>query len=537
MSRLRDKLGDHAWMIETVRGAGYRLTATRRTQRAHEVSHAPRAHALRSDGGDGGERVRHRVVRRRALGGATARRGPARRSASRGGRDRRSARQHFTSTTAAVPQADDIGRLKKFAVIYEDDGQRRRHHVDVRARRAGLHGRTRPSPGAGVRLLVRRRAPARRLRGHPRARRIRCSSSPRRARTWRRTTTFLRQVMLVAALLSIGFTVLVTWRVVRRLTRGHEAITEAARASPPGDLVARTSLRVRRRRGRAARPRRRRDGAPPRDPRRGPAALHRARRARAPLSAHVALRRAAARAAPIAQRRGVPHRDRRGARLRAHASRRSPRTCSRWRESAPSESRRSRRWRSTRSRRTRRRGSAQKRARRNVELAIDADDSSVLGHAIDLERLLRNLLDNAVRHCPEGGHVRVEARSDGEHRGPLRRSTTARASRRGARSRLRSFLPSGDRAAARRRLRSRPRDRARDRARARRRRQRRGRARTAREPVFAPGCLLRLRLDAWSTAVQCKVAACTDGRVATATPRAAAGSLPGSPGNRRPRKR
>ncbi len=28
VSRLRDKLGDYSWMIETVRGAGYRLTAT-----------------------------------------------------------------------------------------------------------------------------------------------------------------------------------------------------------------------------------------------------------------------------------------------------------------------------------------------------------------------------------------------------------------------------------------------------------------------------------------------------------------------------
>lgn len=28
VSRLRDKLGEHAWMIETVRGAGYKLTAT-----------------------------------------------------------------------------------------------------------------------------------------------------------------------------------------------------------------------------------------------------------------------------------------------------------------------------------------------------------------------------------------------------------------------------------------------------------------------------------------------------------------------------
>ena len=29
MSRLRDKLGRSAWMIETVRGAGYRLRARR----------------------------------------------------------------------------------------------------------------------------------------------------------------------------------------------------------------------------------------------------------------------------------------------------------------------------------------------------------------------------------------------------------------------------------------------------------------------------------------------------------------------------
>jgi DNA-binding response OmpR family regulator len=32
VSRLRDKLGDHAWMIETVRGAGYRLTAVAQKQ-------------------------------------------------------------------------------------------------------------------------------------------------------------------------------------------------------------------------------------------------------------------------------------------------------------------------------------------------------------------------------------------------------------------------------------------------------------------------------------------------------------------------
>ncbi|NVL83830.1 histidine kinase dimerization/phospho-acceptor domain-containing protein, partial [Escherichia coli] len=42
---------------------------------------------------------------------------------------------------------------------------------------------------------------------------------------------------------SIGLTVLVTWRVVRRLTRGHEAIAETARRVAAGDLGARTALR------------------------------------------------------------------------------------------------------------------------------------------------------------------------------------------------------------------------------------------------------------------------------------------------------
>ena len=51
--------------------------------------------------------------------------------------------------------------------------------------------------------------------------------------------------------------------------------------------------------------------------------------------------------------------------------------------------------------------------RRHVALAVDADGSMVLGHAIDLERLFRNLLDNAVRHCPDGGHVWLEAKSEG----------------------------------------------------------------------------------------------------------------------------
>jgi two-component system heavy metal sensor histidine kinase CusS len=44
---------------------------------------------------------------------------------------------------------------------------------------------------------------------------------------------------------------------------------------------------------------------------------------------------------------------------------------------------------------------------RRIELVIDADDAVVPGVAGDLERLVRNLLDNAVRHSPDGGRVSI----------------------------------------------------------------------------------------------------------------------------------
>jgi two-component system OmpR family sensor kinase len=43
-----------------------------------------------------------------------------------------------------------------------------------------------------------------------------------------------------------------------------------------------------------------------------------------------------------------------------------------------------------------------------VEVQGSAGDLRVLGRAQDLERLLRNLLDNAIQHSPEGATVRVE---------------------------------------------------------------------------------------------------------------------------------
>jgi two-component system, OmpR family, sensor kinase len=51
-------------------------------------------------------------------------------------------------------------------------------------------------------------------------------------------------------------------------------------------------------------------------------------------------------------------------------------------------------------------------AARGVQILVsDADDVHVVGRPRDLERLLRNLLENAVRHSPEGGRVRLAVAS------------------------------------------------------------------------------------------------------------------------------
>jgi two-component system, OmpR family, sensor kinase len=51
---------------------------------------------------------------------------------------------------------------------------------------------------------------------------------------------------------------------------------------------------------------------------------------------------------------------------------------------------------------------------RRVDVEVSCDGAVIDGHAGDLERLLRNLLENAIRHSPSGGRVRIEARSDAE---------------------------------------------------------------------------------------------------------------------------
>lgn len=309
------------------------------------------------------------------------------------------------------PAADDIGHLKKFAVIYGDDGR----VVDITstfARCGPPYDSVRHPSGAAFDLWC----GADHLRGvfasiPEHEHQVLLLAAPRT--DMEKDNDFLRRVMLVAALLSIGCTVLVTWRVVRRLTRGHEEIAEAARKVAAGDLGARVALTA----GDDEVVQLARDvdemvrrlailvGA------QQSFVAHAAHELRSPLTAlygelQLALRRSrsaeeyrtAIEVALDSARRLKALAEDLLALARLGAEREVPHTpvalidvaknAATWVEREAS--------------------------RRHVDLAIDADGSMVLGHAIDLERLLRNLLDNAVRHCPDGGHVRVEAKGEGD---------------------------------------------------------------------------------------------------------------------------
>jgi two-component system OmpR family sensor kinase len=52
---------------------------------------------------------------------------------------------------------------------------------------------------------------------------------------------------------------------------------------------------------------------------------------------------------------------------------------------------------------------------RGVAVNIAGDGAAVQGHAGDLQRLLRNLIENAIRHSPRGGSVRIVTQHGAEH--------------------------------------------------------------------------------------------------------------------------
>jgi two-component system, OmpR family, sensor kinase len=51
---------------------------------------------------------------------------------------------------------------------------------------------------------------------------------------------------------------------------------------------------------------------------------------------------------------------------------------------------------------------------KQVKVEVAADNREVHGHKGDLTRLMRNLIENAIRHTPGGGVVRIEARALGD---------------------------------------------------------------------------------------------------------------------------
>lgn len=138
------------------------------------------------------------------------------------------------------PKADDIGRLTKYAVIYDDEGVVV-DHTDTFLRdeipRLEALPQERDMPFDFHHGDEELRAVLLRI---PSSESVLLLAASRE--DLEKDTSFLWKVMLETALLSIGGIVLSSWWIIRRLTRGHMKITEAARRIAAGDLHARVDL-------------------------------------------------------------------------------------------------------------------------------------------------------------------------------------------------------------------------------------------------------------------------------------------------------
>ncbi|MCL2725757.1 MAG: HAMP domain-containing histidine kinase [Polyangiaceae bacterium] len=305
----------------------------------------------------------------------------------------------------------DVGHLTKYAVIYEDDGRAIDRTISFSRGVPSFKDVVHPR---GVPFDIRYRREKLRaifvaIPGHPNETLL--FAAPRS--DLEKDTTFLREVMLASALVSILVTILVVWRVVRNLTRGHEAIGETARKVTAGDLAARVTVdtgddevvqlandvnEMVQRLAVLVEGQQR-------------FVANAAHELRSPLTSlygelQLALRRSRSAAeyrTAIEEALDSTRRLKALAEdLLALARLGADREVSLAPVSLDEVARSAAAW------------VERETARRHVNLEVDTDGSNVLGHAMDLERMLKNLLDNAVRHTPEGGYVHVRAKSEGD---------------------------------------------------------------------------------------------------------------------------
>src|SRR5262249_31718148 len=148
---------------------------------------------------------------------------------------------HLHISDRGGPEADDIGRLTKYAALYAGDGST----LDATPTftdgappytAVTTHARATPFdlPQEGERL----RAIHVIVPNHAGVRLLLAASTS----DMEKDTTYLRRALLIGGLAAVALTMIVTWRVVRQLTRGHERIAQTARQVAAGELDARTGL-------------------------------------------------------------------------------------------------------------------------------------------------------------------------------------------------------------------------------------------------------------------------------------------------------
>lgn len=304
------------------------------------------------------------------------------------------------------PEADDFGRLPKFAALYANG-----RIVDRTPTLRGDPALDPKAHGAGVPfdLVVdgeHVRAVFAHVPNHPG---VVVLMGATRA-DLEKDVRFLREVMFVAALASIVFAILVSYSIARGLTRDHAAIAAAARRVGLGQLDTRVALRT----GDDETAQLASDidrmierletlvGSQQRF------VAHAAHELRSPLTAlygelQLALRRErsaeeyreAIQQALDSTRRLVALAEDLLALARLGAEDSSGRE----EVDARDVVERAIGWV---------RGSADP---REIRFAVEGAAAPVYGRRIDLERMVRNLLENAVRHSPHGGTVRVAVRA------------------------------------------------------------------------------------------------------------------------------